>query len=201
MNTLDGHDTFHGMGIIACCYNSICKLCNSVPRINVTADQLINAGKIDIKFYKPPLELSSLRFNDLKKTKFVDKTRNLETLLKITWPLRSSIMGWSGFMQSVQGGKFPGQSSICFLPMIDMNPNDMTCIYSTLSFICSTARRHLITSTVTFDQPLYWKVLTIISNEPIDSPLRSLALRLGGCHLEMSFFGMHRSYNAVIWIV
>jgi hypothetical protein len=82
----DGHDTFHGMGIIACCYNSICKLCNSVPRINVTADQLINAGKIDIQFYKPPLELSSLRFNDLKKTKFVDKTRNLETLLKITWP-------------------------------------------------------------------------------------------------------------------
>ena len=133
--------------------------------------------------------MSSLRFNDLKKTKFVDKTRNLETLLKITWPLRSSIMGWSGFMQSVQGGKFPGQSSIGFLPMIDMNPNDMTCIYSTLSFICSTARRHLITSTVTFDQPLYWKVLTIISNEPIDSPLRSLALRLGGCHLEMSFLG------------
>ncbi|CAC5392561.1 unnamed protein product [Mytilus coruscus] len=42
---------------------------------------------------------------------------------------------------------------------------------------------------LTYDQPLYWKALTIIDNEPKESDLKSIVLRLGGFHLEMSFLG------------
>lgn len=54
-----------------------------------------------------------------------------------------------------------------------MNTSDMTCIYVTLFVIYSTARLHAITHTVKCDQPIYKKDLTIINNEPIDSPLKN----------------------------
>ncbi|EDO31725.1 predicted protein [Nematostella vectensis] len=53
--------------------------------------------------------------------------------------------------------------------MIDLNPSDMSCIYSTLKFVCDHAKRYGFAPVLTFDQPLYWKALTIIENEPEDS--------------------------------
>ncbi|PIK40129.1 hypothetical protein BSL78_23030 [Apostichopus japonicus] len=76
-----------------------------------------------------------------------------------------------------------------FFPMIDMNPSDNSCIYSTLKFVCNEARRHNTKAILTFDQPLYWKALMIVLNEPEGSDLRSTILRLGGFHLQMSFLG------------
>jgi len=32
-------------------------------------------------------------------------------------------------------GEYPGQSSVVFMPMIDLNPSDETCIYSTLLWV------------------------------------------------------------------
>jgi hypothetical protein len=49
--------------------------------------------------------------------------------------------------------------------MIDMDPSDMTCIYSTLNFVSKAARRHNSDPVLTFDQPLYWKGRNIIQNE------------------------------------
>ena len=74
-----------------------------------------------------------------------------------------------------------------FLPMIDLNSSDKTCIYSTLHFICTEAKRNGMTPVLTFDQPLWWKALSIISSEPKDSELHAIVLRLGPFHLEMSF--------------
>jgi len=76
-----------------------------------------------------------------------------------------------------------------FLPIIDMNPSDSTCIYSTLMFISEHAQRYGVTPIVTFDQPLWWKALMIIESEPEESDLRGIVLRLGGFHTEMSFLG------------
>jgi hypothetical protein len=92
-------------------------------------------------------------------------------------------------MHKVMDNDYPGKSSIVFLPMIDMNPNDPTCINSTLHFVSKEARVHGFTPILTFDQPLYWKAMHIIETEPKDSPLKSVILRLGGFHLEMSFAG------------
>ena len=101
-------------------------------------------------------------------------------------------------MQSVHKGEHPGKSSLTFLPMIDMDPGDMSCIYSMLLFVSDEAMAHNITPVVTFDQPLWWKAVTIISCERDDSDLRSIVLRLGAFHMQMSFLGcigylMHES--------
>lgn len=91
---------------------------------------------------------------------------------------------WSGMMQFVHQGHHPGKVSIMFLPIIDMNPSDSTCIYSTLMFVSDHARRHGVTPILTFDQPLWWKALMIVESEPMGSDLRGIVLRLGGFHTE-----------------
>lgn len=63
----------------------------------------------------------------------VDQSVKLDLLSKVIWPLRSSRPAWSGFMQLYQRyGDYPGKSTVTFMPMIDMNPSDMSCINSTL---------------------------------------------------------------------
>ena len=42
---------------------------------------------------------------------------------------------------------------------------------------------------ITFNQPLWWKALTIIESEPHDSDLRKIVFRLRGFHTLMSFLG------------
>jgi len=73
--------------------------------------------------------------------------------------------------------------------LIDMNPSDTTCIYSTLSFISENAKCHGVTPVITFDQPLWWKASMILQGEPDDSDLHKTVLRLGGLHVQMSFLG------------
>ena len=92
-------------------------------------------------------------------------------------------------MQFVHHGEYPGESSVTFLPMIDMNPSDATCVYSTLKFITNHAIQHNITPIITFDHPLWFKALSIITAEPEGSDLHKIILRLGGFHTEMKFLG------------
>ena len=73
--------------------------------------------------------------------------------------------------------------------MIDLNPSDMSYIHSTLAFVCDHAKRCSCTPIVTFDQPLWWKALTIIESEPEGSDLCQTVLRLGGLHTLLSFVG------------
>lgn len=71
--------------------------------------------------------------------------------------------------------------------MISMNPNDLSCVYSTLLFVCREAKRYQRTPVLTFDQPLFWKGMTIIWDEPENSQVKSMVIRLGAFHTEMSF--------------
>ena len=73
--------------------------------------------------------------------------------------------------------------------MIDVDPTDPFCIYTTMKFVSSHARRYDATPTLTFDQPLYWKALTIIQSQPDGSDLKGMVFRLGGFHMQMSFLG------------
>ena len=73
--------------------------------------------------------------------------------------------------------------------MLDLNPGDMSCVYSTLKFIASQAQKNNVTPIMTFDQPLYLKALTVNRSQHADSDLKSIILRLGTFHLRMSFLG------------
>ena len=95
----------------------------------------------------------------------------------------SSRPAWSGIMQLVHHGRHPGKSSVMFLTMIDMNPNDITCVYFTLKYVQDPAHHHRVIPIITFKQPLWSKALMIIVTEPVGSDLRNVVLS------EMSFLG------------
>ena len=96
---------------------------------------------------------------------------------------------WSGYMQGLHKGDHQGPCSEFFLPMVDLTPNDPTCVRSTLEYITAHAHRHNRTPVVTFDQQLWWTATMVIEDQPQDSALRDIVLILGGFHTEMSFIG------------
>ena len=57
------------------------------------------------------------------------------------------------------------------------------------NIVCKQARKGHFQPVLTFDQPLYWKAISIIANEPVGSDLKRVVLRLGGFHIEMSYLG------------
>ena len=93
-----------------------------------------------------------------------DPTSHYETLWNISWPLKSPRPAWKGMMQALHNGDHAGVSQVCFMPMIDLNPGDLSCIYSTLRFVTSQAMKNNVTPVLTFDQTLYQKALSIVSN-------------------------------------
>ena len=82
-----------------------------------------------------------------------------------------------------------------FLRMIDMNSSDVTCVYSTVEYVCKHACCHYVTLIITFDQPLFWKSLIIIVTEPVESELRYCSLS-GRFHTELSYLGV----LAISWL-
>ena len=169
ISTIDGHNTFHGMGIIATVTPKLERK-TVIPRVTATNEDLIAVGKIEIQYYKQvDINMEKLVFAKLKRLTSSSASNQYEELnfvVKVARPLRPLAPGWSGMMQMVQTGEFPGQSSVLFMPMIDMNPSDMSCIYSTLKFVAKQCDKLQVTPVVTFDQPLYWKAFTLVVNEP-----------------------------------
>ena len=117
--TLDGHNTFHGMGMIIVITPE--KQCTKpIPRVKVTYKDVAIVGRVPLHFHKEErLGTNLCSF----------KAQNQEADLDILW--KSSILfgspcpSWSGMMQFVHDGDHPGKSSVMFLPMIDMNPTDV----------------------------------------------------------------------------
>lgn len=189
IRTIDGHNTFHGMGIIAAITPGI-KSRTPVARISVTSEDVAATGRIDIHAWMgDSCRLQSMVYESFENFVNLPRLPNIDLLWKVSWLLRPRRPCWSGLMQLICKGDHPGQSSITFLPMIDMDPTNMTCIYSTLKFVCKQAKQYDVTPIITFDQPLWWKAMSIIENEPLDSDLHDVVLRLGGFHIEMSFLG------------
>ena len=80
---------------------------------------------------------------------------------------------------------FNKEAMINFLPVIDLNRGDESCIYSTLKFITEEANKFgILVPCVVFDQPLWLKAIRIIA----ESGLKTVA-RLGAFHTTMSFLG------------
>ena len=74
-------------------------------------------------------------------------------------------LNWSGFMQcaTFHTEFYAMKSTVHFLPIIDMDPNNETCIYSTLCFVRDQAATLKVKDPcITFDQPLWLKVTKII---------------------------------------
>ena len=76
-------------------------------------------------------------------------------------------------------------ASIKFLPIIDLNLSDETCIYSTLLFVIEEATKlNILSPRITFDQPLWQKSRSVIKEKNLQ-----MVCRLDGFHILMSFLG------------
>ena len=93
---------------------------------------------------------------------------------------------WSRFMQDITKRlDFNKEARINFLPMIDLNPGDESCIYSALKFITEEAKKFgILVPCVTFDQPLWLKAIGIIAETGL-----KIVARLGGFYTTISFPG------------
>ena len=186
--TLDGKGTFHGMGIIAAITPGI-QFSKPVPKVEVTAAEISAIGGINIIYTKINAPKEPLVYQSLSRSTAENPTSPLDLLWKSSLLLRIPRPAWSGMMQFLHDGQHPGKSSVTFLPMIDLDPSDISCIYSTLKFVADHAQRHKVPVIVTFDQPLYWKALNIIHSPQHSHELEHLVLRLGAFHMQMSFLG------------
>lgn len=187
--TLDGRGTFHGMGIICAATPKQQKKVLQIPRKEVSIEDVKKVGSIPFHRYNKTLDKKIL-FSDLSSLKY-EETHNITDILWYSsWFFHDRGPSWAGMMQSIHSGRLhPGKADIQFLPMIDHNPTDLSCIYSTLLYVCKEASRFGKTPVITFDQPLYWKTQMIINSEPSDSPLKCVVVLLGGFHIRMSFLG------------
>ena len=65
---------------------------------------------------------------------------------------------WLEFMPDANSEDYPSKSDVHLLPVTDLNPPDPTCIYSTLLYIESQAKKlNIVTPCITCDQPLWVK--------------------------------------------
>ena len=118
--TLNGRNTFHGMGIIA----AITPKVNSsiiVPKKTVSTDSLIQIGRIETKFIERRTGHSPIKYQNLKY--LLCKEDNAISLFwSCTWLLKPKRPLWNGFMQMIHTGSHAGESSVAFMPTIDLNP-------------------------------------------------------------------------------
>ena len=131
IKTLDGNNTFHGMGVIAAITPEI-KKSNAILRVKVTPRDIAAVGRVPIQFHKDEsLGMTTVTYEKLHSFKVKDLTALLDVLWKSSVMFGSPRPAWSRMMQLVHRGRHPGKSSVMFVAMIDMNPNDITCIFHT----------------------------------------------------------------------
>ncbi|CAC5405803.1 unnamed protein product [Mytilus coruscus] len=110
-----------------------------IPRVDVTTEEILACGQINMYHCNADKHkgFTSLKFPELQslRGRVLNNSWKIDTLRHAARQLKSPIPEWSGTMQMFQQGSSTGVSDITGLPMIDLNPRDMSCIYSTLLFV------------------------------------------------------------------
>ena len=196
--TLDGSGTLHAMGIISIssCNNEATQ-CRTlelpVPRLKLMrASDVSKLKRIPLKQCILPSEsMLGIAFQnslDVCQPVALLASTNLDLLWHIGWFFEGSEVkrpSWAGFNDSLVRNRPAQGSDIRILPIIDLNPNNASCIYSTLVFIANESQKLCIkTPTVTFDQPLWLKAVNIVTSHKLN-----IVCRLGVFHTQMSFLG------------
>lgn len=142
IRTLDGLGTFHGMGMIAAITPGI-RSRQPIHRAKSTSLDVAKVGRVQVWYHKDERhDLTALTYQKLVDLQVQNSCENLDVLWKASVLFGSPRPAWSGMMQFVQNGDHPGKVTVMFLPMIDLNPSDSTCIFSTLTFVSEHAQCH-----------------------------------------------------------
>ena len=146
--TLDGRDTFHGMGIIVAATSRLDSH-SVIPRLkNVATEDILKLTNIE-RVILPSKKKIQIKFQTLHDP-IQNSIDSLSTMWAATWLLNPKQPLWSGYMQMVG-----------FMPIIDLKSPDPICILSTMKFVTEQSFHYHMTSVLTFDQILYWKAMSI----------------------------------------
>ena len=193
--TLDGKGTFYGMGIIECSIFN-----EPVPdkRIirNATLDFTAKRS-IKLQWYQQPeiRVLARTILTPIKDLRSKVPLKNIDLNIDLIWHTagifrKAERVGekpnWNDFMKQISSGNIhPSKSNITMFPIIDLNPSDENCIYSTILHVIDQARQmNIVTPCITLDQPLWIKAVEIVLSKGLN-----VVVRLGGFHSLMSFVG------------
>jgi len=201
VNTIDGLNTFHGMGVVSMStsvhHDTMARFSETaVPRLHrVRVANVIKNKGIPLLSYSVPQKsaLSTLELKPFAALHFA--TSSLAPVMyDLSWQFGCSLCdsdhprpNWSGFVQkvTVSSDAYTSAADIRMLPVIDLNPNDVSCIFSTLVFVERQAKLlNMQTACITFDQPLWIKAVNIALSERMN-----VVCRLGGFHTVMSYLG------------
>ena len=198
IRTVDGHETFHGMGIISVSHFGPGVQVAHQPRIprskaRITKREACMGKSIATLFYnrKHGAGLETYMLKPMQNPATLLTTPVVRSLNTLWHAAGLPAIGegrrpmWSGYMQSICEGHHPVTSKVLMLPILDLNPSDMTCVRSVLGFVSKQASLLRMPSTcVTFDQPLYSKAIDIVIADDLN-----VVVRLGGFHTLMNFMG------------
>ena len=129
------------MGIIAASIGNGSFSCKRIPRGKQKLASETTAGKaIKIQQYlqdgKKALALTSFKpIADLAISKVATSARTIDLLWQMGYEFKKQQPSWSGFMQKYLNGDHSGKATVTFLPIINLNPSDESCIYFTLLFV------------------------------------------------------------------
>ncbi|PZC75227.1 hypothetical protein B5X24_HaOG206534 [Helicoverpa armigera] len=198
VNTLDGNDTLHIMGIIQIVTpkDSVLQE-NPLPRVTevLSAKDFAAKAHVPIQAYQ---NTGAVGYSKINVQNFDYESESKVTFLKkvdVTWFYgkykKIDLPGWNGYIECATNKIIDfSKSKISFLPFIHQPANNYDTIYTTLLCAVENAKRynHEV-CIITFDQPLYAKAREIVSAAPEESEVSKIIVRLGGFHLLMSFFG------------
>ena len=175
-------------------YITCTNCCQPAMLIHFTATTLESFGSVPIITYNAPTvpALKSITIKDV--TLPSDNEPGLQSInaLNYLWIIRYHIKSspcpsWSGFMQEALEGGVYDTSRVVVLPFINLDPNNLSTIYSAFHFAQHLCEKYGISiCPVIFDQPLYVKAPGIVA---ASTDLKKVFIRLGGFHLLMSFMG------------
>lgn len=194
--SLDGQGSFHGMGIIAVSSPKDAVPLLTRPRLiprlqRIGANEVVKNKGLPITQYVSNAKraLSSLLYKPILHLQIpytLPPGVNSDLIWHAGWLACEEAAprpSWSGFMQHVFSNEEHAKSEVLFLPIVDLNPSNETCIYSTLLYIENQAVQ-LAVPCLTFDQPLWLKAIEIIKSKSL-----KIVCQLGGFHTMMSFVG------------
>ena len=181
---LDGH----GMGII---YLVTLAVASSftIPRLEeMLTEDLIELTEIERKILPSSRKTLKVRFIELNEP--VDAFDQISSPWAATWLLNPRQPLRSGYMETVNTDNHPGRASTFLMLMICLKSIDPVCILSTIHFVAEQSSKYNMTHALTFDQPLYWKSMSIKEQQDESSALEKIVLRIGAFHQMMSFVGL-----------
>jgi hypothetical protein len=198
VRTLNGLNTFHGMGVILAtvqkhdefrqCHRVVCRLQAPVKAAEAIRNKCVPILSSNMLNGKGIADVELLAIRTLRRPLQLPAILNLTTVWHASGKISPGCHprpNWAGYMQTVCDGEHSPVGTVEMLSIVDLNPSDNDCIYSTLQYVIDQAKLiGLQVPNITFDQPLYIKALDIAIKCNMQ-----IVLRLGGFHMLMSFLG------------